>query len=40
MSVGDFRKEFQYLIDSELPPIVFRIDVQRPWWPTIFVRRY
>jgi 6-phosphofructokinase 1 len=27
MSVDDFRKEFEYLTDSELPPIVFRVDV-------------
>ena len=27
MSVDAFRKEFEYLIDSELPPIVFRVDV-------------
>ena len=27
MSVEAFRKEFEYLTDSELPPIVFRVDV-------------
>jgi ATP-dependent phosphofructokinase / diphosphate-dependent phosphofructokinase len=27
MSVEEFTKEFEYLIDSELPPIVFRVDV-------------
>ncbi len=27
MSVDAFRKEFEYLTDSELPPIVFRVDV-------------
>jgi ATP-dependent phosphofructokinase / diphosphate-dependent phosphofructokinase len=27
MSVDDFRNEFEYLIESELPPIVFRVDV-------------
>ena len=27
MSVDAFRKKFEYLIDSELPPIVFRVDV-------------
>jgi 6-phosphofructokinase 1 len=27
MSVEEFTKEFGYLIDSELPPIVFRVDV-------------
>jgi 6-phosphofructokinase 1 len=26
MSVDDFRKEFEYLTDGELPPIVFRVD--------------
>jgi 6-phosphofructokinase 1 len=27
MSVDAFRKKFEYLIESELPPIVFRVDV-------------
>ena len=27
MSVADFRNEFEYLTESELPPIVFRVDV-------------
>ncbi len=27
MSVDDFRKEFKYLIDSELPPLVFGVEV-------------
>ena len=26
MSADDFRKEFEYLTDGELPPIVFRVD--------------
>jgi 6-phosphofructokinase 1 len=26
MSVDDFRKEFEYLIHSELPPIAFRVE--------------
>jgi len=26
LSVDDFRKEFEYLIDSELPPIVFGVE--------------
>jgi 6-phosphofructokinase 1 len=28
MAVADFRKEFEYLIASELPPIVFTVGVQ------------
>ena len=26
LSVDDFRKEFEYLIDTELPPIVFDVE--------------